>query len=105
MHIALDHGNIPRSRKARQSRKKPLRTAAKRSIVNTWGQGVLLCQISTGSLKMPTYAYVCKKCGRKFSAKMTITEHETQRVRCPKCGSLRVTQQIAGFYAQTSKKG
>lgn len=53
---------------------------------------------------MPTYDYRCDKCGKRFSLKMTVAEHDTKRARCPKCRSLRVTQQFLGFFAQTSKK-
>lgn len=53
---------------------------------------------------MPVYDYRCKKCGKKFSLTMSIAEHETKRVKCPKCGSRSVEQQVAAFYAVTSKK-
>ncbi|GEM_PF-197024 len=53
---------------------------------------------------MPVYDYRCKKCGKKFSITMSITEHDTKRVKCPKCGSRSVEQQVAAFYAVTSKK-
>ena len=53
---------------------------------------------------MPTYDYGCKKCGKKFSVMMTISERESKRVRCPKCQSLRVTSRVTAFYAVTSKK-
>lgn len=53
---------------------------------------------------MATYEYRCLKCGRKFTKHMLISEHEKARVTCPKCGSRKVEQQIAAFYAQTSKK-
>lgn len=53
---------------------------------------------------MPTYDYRCDKCKKRFSLTMTIGEHESRRVRCPKCNSLKVTQQIGGFFCQTSDK-
>jgi putative FmdB family regulatory protein len=53
---------------------------------------------------MPTYDYLCRKCGRRFSKHMLISEHEKAKVTCPKCGSRRVEQQISAFFAQTSKK-
>lgn len=53
---------------------------------------------------MPTYGYVCKKCGKKFTVVMRISEHDAKKARCPKCASSRVEQQIHSFFANTSKK-
>lgn len=53
---------------------------------------------------MPEYAYVCLDCGKKFSARMTISEHDKQGAKCPKCGSKKLRQEVTGFYAITSKK-
>jgi putative FmdB family regulatory protein len=54
--------------------------------------------------EMAVYDYRCGKCGKKFSVTMSISEHGSKRLRCPKCNSLRVAQQVSAFYAQTSKK-
>jgi hypothetical protein len=35
---------------------------------------------------------------------MTIAEYEKKKIRCPKCKSVRVKQQITSFQAITSKK-
>ena len=53
---------------------------------------------------MPHYEYLCLACGKKFSAILTVAEHEKQQVKCPKCSSMKVEQQWAAFYATTSKK-
>lgn len=53
---------------------------------------------------MPVYDYVCRKCGKKFSVTLTIHEHESKKVKCPKCESRNVEQQLAAFFAVTSKK-
>ncbi len=53
---------------------------------------------------MPTYDYICNKCRKKFTAVMTISEHDKKKVRCPKCSSVRVEQQYHSFFAVTSKK-
>jgi putative FmdB family regulatory protein len=53
---------------------------------------------------MPSYEYLCKKCGKKFTVVMTIGEHDRKKVRCPKCASVRVEQQYFSFFAVTSKK-
>lgn len=53
---------------------------------------------------MPVYDYRCTKCHKKFSVTMSIAEHETKKVKCPKCGSSKVERQLAAFYVVTSKK-
>ena len=53
---------------------------------------------------MPTYDYKCKKCNKKYSIVMTISEHEKKRPKCPKCGSTSGEQLITSFVAKTSKK-
>ena len=53
---------------------------------------------------MPAYQYTCRKCGKNFEIAMLMSEHAKKKVRCTKCGSLKVTQRIASFFAQTSKK-
>lgn len=53
---------------------------------------------------MPQYEYLCTGCGKKFSLTQTIEEHDKGRVKCPKCGGMKVEQQWAAFYATTSKK-
>jgi len=46
---------------------------------------------------MPTYAYMCRACGRPFEIQMSIREKEGAKLRCPACGSARVEQQLFGF--------
>jgi putative FmdB family regulatory protein len=53
---------------------------------------------------MPYYEYLCQGCKKKFSMALTIAEHDKGRVKCPKCGSSKLEQQWAAFYATTSKK-
>jgi putative FmdB family regulatory protein len=53
---------------------------------------------------MPEYQYACRKCGKNFRVTMLISEHGKKKVRCPKCDSGHVAQQITAFYAQTQKK-
>ncbi len=53
---------------------------------------------------MPFYDYHCKACGKSFEIVLTFTEHEKQKVACPKCGSKKVEQEPAAFFAVTSKK-
>ena len=53
---------------------------------------------------MPSYSYHCEKCGKRFVQVASITEHDARKAACPKCGSKRVRQVLAGFFAKTSKK-
>jgi len=53
---------------------------------------------------MPTYDFKCEKCNKKFSMTMTVSEYEKTKLRCPKCKSTKVKQQITPFQVQTSKK-
>ena len=39
---------------------------------------------------MPTYRYLCEKCGKKFERIETISEHEAVKPQFPKCGSKKV---------------
>lgn len=53
---------------------------------------------------MPVYEYVCNKCHTAFEVILTIKEHDKEKVLCPKCGSERVEQAFAEFFAVTSHK-
>ncbi len=53
---------------------------------------------------MPTYEYLCRKCRKKFSILMSVSAHDTKKVRCPKCKGGQVDQQFNSFFAVTSKK-
>jgi putative FmdB family regulatory protein len=53
---------------------------------------------------MPTYEYLCRKCRKKFALRMSVSEHDKKKVRCPKCKSNQVEQQFNSFFAVTSKK-
>jgi len=53
---------------------------------------------------MPTYSYRCEACRKEFSVQMTVAEHDRKRVKCPKCESRKVRQQLSTFGVKTSKK-
>ena len=53
---------------------------------------------------MPLYEYVCRKCGEKFSEVLTIKEHDTKKVQCPKCQSTELEKIIEPFFAKTARK-
>ena len=53
---------------------------------------------------MATYEYRCQNCRKKFERVEPMAEHGTKSVRCPKCRSTRVVQQIGNVFAKTSRK-
>ncbi len=53
---------------------------------------------------MPLYDYHCKACGKEFELALTLQEHESGKAKCPKCGSKKVEQEPATFFAVTSRK-
>lgn len=53
---------------------------------------------------MPTYDYVCQKCGHEFQRIQKITEHGSKKVRCPECRSTRVEQVFGNVFVKTRKK-
>jgi putative FmdB family regulatory protein len=56
-------------------------------------------------IAMPTYQYRCDKCGKKFErSETTIAEHEAAKLKCPKCGSKKVSYVPGNVFVVTSKK-
>jgi len=53
---------------------------------------------------MPVYDYLCLDCHKPFELVLTLKEHDAEAVKCPKCGSTKVEQEAAQFYAVTGKK-
>ena len=53
---------------------------------------------------MPQYEFICLACKKKFTLILTVAEYEKSKLKCPKCGSNKVEQRWAPFYAVTSKK-
>ena len=53
---------------------------------------------------MPVYDYICHDCQNSFELVLTLTEHDKDKISCPKCGSKNVEQDATAFYAVTSKK-
>jgi putative FmdB family regulatory protein len=53
---------------------------------------------------MPFYEYVCRKCHNKFGEVLTIKEHETKKLHCPKCESTDIEKVIEPFFAKTASK-
>jgi putative FmdB family regulatory protein len=57
-----------------------------------------------GGREMPTYEYVCGKCGEEFVRIMSLKEYESGKVPCPKCQSEDTRQQMSAFTPKTSRK-
>jgi putative FmdB family regulatory protein len=53
---------------------------------------------------MPHYTFFCQACRKEFSKILTLAEYEKGRFTCPRCGSRKVEQRLAAFFAVTSKK-
>ena len=62
------------------------------------------CGNSLREVSMPVYDYVCKDCQHSFELVLTLSEHDKDNIRCPKCEGKNVEQDAAAFYAVTSKK-
>ena len=53
---------------------------------------------------MPLYEYICRKCQNKFDEVLTIKEHETKLMHCPKCQGTDLQKVIESFFAKTASK-
>ena len=54
---------------------------------------------------MPLYEYECRKCKKKFTTILLLSELEkSKHVRCPRCESTDVRKLIEPFFAVTAKK-
>lgn len=53
---------------------------------------------------MPVYDYICNDCHKSFELVLTLTKHDKEIIACPNCGSKNVEQEVADFFAVTSKK-
>jgi putative FmdB family regulatory protein len=53
---------------------------------------------------MPRYEFYCENCKRPFEIILSLAEYEKGKIKCPKCGGQQVHQEVAAFFAVTSKK-
>ncbi|MBM4288905.1 MAG: zinc ribbon domain-containing protein [Deltaproteobacteria bacterium] len=53
---------------------------------------------------MPTYEFLCQKCGKEFSLIMSIKERDTEKIKCSHCGAEDVTQLLSTVITKTSRK-
>jgi putative FmdB family regulatory protein len=60
--------------------------------------------METTEESMPVYQFSCKGCNKSFQVTKSLQEYEKGKVACPKCGSKKVEQRVAAFFAVTSKK-
>jgi len=53
---------------------------------------------------MPRYEFYCEDCKKSFELILTLEEYEKKNFKCPKCKGKHVQQEVAAFFAVTSKK-
>jgi putative FmdB family regulatory protein len=53
---------------------------------------------------MPLYEYICRNCDNKFDEVLTIKEHDSKKLQCPKCQSTDLEKVIEPFFAKTPSK-
>ena len=53
---------------------------------------------------MPVYEYYCDKCKRDVQVTLSISEHNTAKVACPRCGNKALRPLVSTFFSQTSRK-
>jgi len=56
---------------------------------------------------MPTYEFICQKCGKTFEQTWSLAEYDKrikEKQKCPKCGSVRVVRALSLVQVKTSKK-
>ena len=53
---------------------------------------------------MPMYDYKCLDCGEESLVVLTLKQHESHKVPCPKCSSSKMQQLSTSFVAHTTKK-
>jgi len=53
---------------------------------------------------VPTYEYVCDKCGKGFAVVETMSDHADRSPACPRCKSRSTRRVLTAFYAKTIRK-
>lgn len=53
---------------------------------------------------MPTYEYLCEKCGHQFTVVQSIGEHEKNPPRCPACQGDKLEPVFSSVNVKTSRK-
>ena len=65
---------------------------------------MLVYKCPSGEACMPRYEYICHACEKEFEKILTLHEYEKGEITCPYCGSDKVEQEAASFFAVTAKK-
>jgi putative FmdB family regulatory protein len=63
-----------------------------------------ILQTRSGRYFMPMYDYKCLGCGKESLVVLTLKQHESNKVTCPKCSSTKMQQLYSSFVAHTTKK-
>ena len=82
-------------RDTRNWRKKKVMSSSTLTLTSTYEEGRYF---------MPMYDYKCLDCGKESLVALTLTQHESNKVTCPKCGSGKMQQLYTSFIAHTTKK-
>ena len=53
---------------------------------------------------MPRYEFTCESYKKSFEVTLTLAKRANAKVRCPSCGSEKVTPRLTVFTAKTSRK-
>jgi putative FmdB family regulatory protein len=56
---------------------------------------------------MPSYEFVCEKCGKAFELNCSVAEYEQKKkggIKCLHCNSSKIMRQVSAFQVQTAKK-
>ena len=53
---------------------------------------------------MPVYDCTCLECNKNFTLTLSLKEYGKDKLKCPSCGSGKVEQKPAAFFAVTSRK-
>ena len=53
---------------------------------------------------MPMYDYKCQDCGKESLVVLSLKEHEHAEVKCPGCGSAKMSQLVTSCIIHTTKK-
>ena len=56
---------------------------------------------------MPSYEFVCEKCGKAFELNCSVAEYERKKkagIKCVNCNSSKIMRQVSAFQVQTAKK-
>ena len=53
---------------------------------------------------MPLYEFRCPACKKRFDLRLSLSELDGKRYRCPKCNGRKLEKLVSGVSVVTSKK-